>query len=203
MNTTDDGYTRPGVGLISVGWMGKLHTRAYQAVPQVYPELKIRPRLVHAADTAADRADYAREILGYTRASTDYRDVLADPDVDVVSICAPNMLHREIGVAAARAGKPFWIEKPVGRDAGETAEVAAAARAVGVTTSIGYNYRHVPAVERVRELIAAGRWAASPTCARCSSTATRPNPTAPCPGGSAARRPAPAHWATCSATSWT
>jgi predicted dehydrogenase len=157
MSTTDDGYTRPGVGLISVGWMGKLHTRAYQAVPQVYPELKIRPRLVHAADTAADRADYAREILGYARASTDYRDVLADPDVDVVSICAPNMLHREIGVAAARAGKPFWIEKPVGRDAGETAEVAAAARAVGVTTSIGYNYRHVPAVERVRELIAAGR----------------------------------------------
>jgi predicted dehydrogenase len=157
MNTTDDGYTRPGVGLISVGWMGKLHSRAYQAVPQVYPELKIRPKLVHAADTAADRADYAREILGYARASTDYRDVLADPDVDVVSICAPNMLHREIGVAAARAGKPFWIEKPVGRDAGETAEVAAAARAAGLTTSIGYNYRHVPAVERVRELIAAGR----------------------------------------------
>src|ERR1700749_4908500 len=158
MNTTDDGYTRPGVGLISVGWMGKLHSRAYQAVPQVYPELKIRPRLVHAADTAADRAGYAREVLVYARPSTDYRDVLADPDVDVVSICAPNMLHREIGVAAARAGKPFWIEKPVGRDPGETAEVAtAAARAADLTTSIGYNYRHVPAVEGVRELIAAGR----------------------------------------------
>ena len=157
MSTTDNGYTRPGIGLISVGWMGKLHSRAYQAVPQVYPELKIRPWLVHAADTAADRAGYAREVLGYARAGTDYRDVLADPDVDVVSICAPNMLHREIGVAAARAGKPFWIEKPAGRDAGETAEVAAAARAAGVVTSIGYNYRHVPAVERVRELIAAGR----------------------------------------------
>ena len=157
MRTTDDGWVQPGIGLISVGWMGKLHSRAYQAVPLVYPELKIRPRLVHAADTAADRAGYAREVLGYARAGADYHDVLADPDVDVVSICAPNMLHREIGVAAARAGKPFWIEKPVGRDAGETAEVAAAARAAGVTTSIGYNYRHVPAVERVRELITAGR----------------------------------------------
>ena len=157
MSTTDDGYARPGIGLISVGWMGKLHSRAYQAVPHVYPELKIRPRLVHAADTAADRAGYAREVLGYARAGTDYRDVLADPGVDVVSICAPNMLHREIGVAAARAGKPFWIEKPVGRDAAETAAVAAAARAAGLVTSIGYNYRHVPAVERVRELIAAGR----------------------------------------------
>lgn len=157
MTITAGGYAEPGIGLISVGWMGKLHSRAYQAVPLAYPELKIRPRLVHAADTAPDRARYAREVLGYQRAGSDYRDVLADPDVDVVSICAPNMLHREIGVATARAGKPFWIEKPVGRDAADTAAVAAAARAAGVITSIGYNYRHVPAVERVRELIAAGR----------------------------------------------
>jgi hypothetical protein len=89
MKITDDGYARPGIGLISVGWMGKLHSRAYQAIPQVYPELKIRPRLVHAADTAPDRADYAREVLGYATAGTDYRAVLADPDVDVVSICGP------------------------------------------------------------------------------------------------------------------
>ena len=44
-----------GVGLISVGWMGKLHTRAYQALPTVYPELRLRPRLVHAVDTAPDQ----------------------------------------------------------------------------------------------------------------------------------------------------
>jgi hypothetical protein len=49
-----------GVGLISVGWMGKLHTRAYQALPTVYPELGLRPHLVHAVDTAPDRAEYAR-----------------------------------------------------------------------------------------------------------------------------------------------
>jgi len=148
--------TNIGVGLISVGWMGKLHTRAYQALPSVYPELGLRTRLVHAADTAADRAEYARDVLGYAKASTDYRDVLADPDVGVVSICAPTGLHREIGIAAAEAGKPFWIEKPVGRDATEAADVAAAAGKAGVTTSIGYNYRHAPAVERVRELVANG-----------------------------------------------
>src|ERR671917_602417 len=151
------GVSRPvGIGLISVGWMGKLHTRAYQSLPTVYPELGVRPRLVHAADTAPDRAEYARDVLGYTRTSADYRAVLEDPEVDVVSICAPNMLHKEIGIAAATAGKPFWIEKPVGRDARETAEVAAAAREAGVATSIGYNYRHAPAVERMRELIADG-----------------------------------------------
>ena len=145
-----------GVGLISVGWMGKLHSRAYRALPTVYPELRLRPRLVHAADTAADRVTYARDVLGYAKGSADYRAVLADPDVDVVSICAPNVLHREIGLAAAEAGKHFWIEKPVGRDARETGEVAAAARKAGIVTSIGYNYRHAPAVEHVRELVAQG-----------------------------------------------
>ena len=145
-----------GVGLISVGWMGKLHTRSYQALPTVYPELHLRPRLVHAADTAPDRAAYARDVLGYAKASMDYREVLADPDVDVVSICAPTGLHREIGVAAAEAGKAFWIEKPVGRDANDAADVAAAASRNGVITSVGYNYRHAPAVERVRELVTNG-----------------------------------------------
>jgi predicted dehydrogenase len=82
--------------------------------------------------------------------------VLSDPDVDLVSIFAPTGLHRQIGVAAAEAGKPFWIEKPVGRDAREAADVAAAADKAGVITSIGYNYRHAPAVEHVRELVARG-----------------------------------------------
>ena len=145
-----------GVGLVSVGWMGKLHSRAYQMLPYVYPETGIRPRLVHAADTAPDRVVYAREVLGYERGSTDYREVLADPEVEVVSICAPNMLHREIGVAAAEAGKPFWIEKPVGRNVEDTAAVAAAANAAGLVTSIGFNYRHAPAVEHSRELVASG-----------------------------------------------
>lgn len=145
-----------GVGLISVGWMGKLHSRAYQALPVVYPELGIRTRLVQAADTALDRVDYARNVLGYERGTADYRVVLADPEVDVVSICAPNFLHAEIGIAAAKAGKAFWIEKPVGRNATETESVAAAAVEAGVVTSIGFNYRHAPAVEHAKKLVAEG-----------------------------------------------
>jgi predicted dehydrogenase len=148
--------TRLGIGLISAGWMGKLHTRAYQAVPVLYPELGLRTQLVHAADSAPDRATYARDVLGYQKTGLDYQDVLADPDVDVVSICAPNHLHAEMGVAAARAGKPFWIEKPVGRNAGETADIATAVRTAGLETSIGYNYRGAPPVERMRDLVSSG-----------------------------------------------
>ena len=145
-----------GVGLISLGWMGRLHSKSYLAVPSTYPELGVRPVLVHAADTAPDRADYARDVLGYRTASADYRAVLDDPAVDVVSLCAPNALHREIALAAVEAGKPFWIEKPVGRDAAETAEIAEAAAKAELVTSVGYNYRNAPAVAHIRELVAAG-----------------------------------------------
>src|SRR6478752_2667078 len=136
--------------------MGQLHTRAYRSVPIAYPELGITPELVIAADTAPDRVEFARDVLGYSRGTTDYREVLADPEVEVVSICAPNFLHAEIGIAAAKAGKHFWIEKPVGRSYTETAAIEAAATDAGVITSIGYNYRHAPAVEHARKLITEG-----------------------------------------------
>jgi predicted dehydrogenase len=146
-----------GVGLISIGWMGMLHSRAYKALPITYPELNLKTRLVMAADTAQDRVDYAINVLGYETGTLDYHDVLNNPEVDVVSICAPNFLHAEIGIAAAKAGKAFWIEKPVGRNAEETTSVEKAADEAGVVTSIGFNYRLAPAVEHAKELIASGK----------------------------------------------
>ncbi len=148
---------RLGVGLISVGWMGKVHARAYQNISAIYPELGVAPELLIAADPAQDRQDYAREVLGFAEATADYREVLARPDVDLVSICAPNFLHAEIGIAAAQAGKAFWIEKPVGRGAADTQAVFDAVQQAGVVTSIGFNYRHVPAIEFAKHLVASGR----------------------------------------------
>ena len=146
----------PGIGLISVGWMGKVHSRAYQALPIVYPELGITPRLVMAADSNPERVDYAVNVLGYERGTTDYHELLASPDIDVVSICAPNFLHREMALAAAAAGKAFWIEKPAGRSAQETQDILTAAQAAGVETAVGFNYRNAPAIEYMRTLIADG-----------------------------------------------
>lgn len=145
-----------GIGLISVGWMGKVHSKAYASLPAVYPELGVKPRLVIAADTAPDRAEYAKDVLGYEEFTLDYNDVLNHPDVDIVSICSPNFLHMEMGVAAAKAGKAFWIEKPVGRGAVETAAVAEAAAVADVLTTIGFNYRNPPVVEHAKQLIANG-----------------------------------------------
>ena len=151
------GTRKLGVGLISVGWMGRAHSRAYRNVNEHYPELPVRPELVVAADVVeANRVD-AVELLGYRRAVADYREVLADPAVQAVSICAPNFLHREVALAAAQAGKPFWIEKPMGRGLAESDEIAGAAEKAGLVTGVGFSYRNPPAVAKARELIAAGR----------------------------------------------
>ncbi|MDQ3376294.1 MAG: Gfo/Idh/MocA family oxidoreductase, partial [Actinomycetota bacterium] len=78
------------------------------------------------------------------------------PEVEAVSIAAPNYLHKEVAVAAARAGKHIWLEKPCGRYPSETYDIGKAVEEAGVMSMIGLMYRHVPAVEYARELIAAG-----------------------------------------------
>lgn len=146
-----------GIGLISVGWMGRAHSRAYRNLVEHYPQLPVRPRLVVAADVVEQGRTDAVELLGYDRSVADYRDVIADPEVDAVSICAPNHLHREIALAVAAAGKPFWIEKPMGRGLAESDDIARAVERAGVVTAVGFSYRNPPAVVKARELIASGR----------------------------------------------
>ncbi len=110
-----------------------------------------------AFDTVEENRKLATETLGFKRAVADYRDVLNDPEVDVVSIFSPNFLHHEMGIAAAEAGKPFWIEKPMGVSAQQSKEIAEAAAKSGIVTSVGFNYRHMPAIEQARKLIAEGK----------------------------------------------
>lgn len=145
-----------GIGLVGVGWMGQLHTVSYGRVAHHYPECEAVPRFVIAADEVAPRAELARERLGYEHVTTDWREVIGHPDVEAVSITAPNFMHREVAVAAAEAGKHFWGEKPLGRFPRETAEIAAAAEAAGVRTIVGLNYRHPPAVQYAKRLIDEG-----------------------------------------------
>ncbi|MDR2252851.1 MAG: Gfo/Idh/MocA family oxidoreductase [Bifidobacteriaceae bacterium] len=148
--------TRLGIGLISAGWMGRLHSRAYLAIADKYADWGVRPELVIVADPVAANAAAAQRQFGYRETTSDYRDVLAHPAVDAVSICAPNYLHREFAVAAAAAGKPFWIEKPMGLGVAEAADVVAAAESAGVMTCVGFTYRHAPAVEYAKQLVSGG-----------------------------------------------
>lgn len=148
--------SRIGVGLISVGWMGRLHSRAYLATKQFYPELTQHPELVIAADVDESGRIHAKESLGYAEVTEDYKEVLAHPEVDVVSICAPNFLHHEIALATIQAGKNFWIEKPMGISARQSQDIAEGAAKAGLITAVGFNYRHVPALAEARRLVRTG-----------------------------------------------
>jgi predicted dehydrogenase len=145
-----------GVAVIGFGWMGRVHAQAYARVPHHFPDLPVTVVPVAVADDVPGRADGAVRQFGYALATSDWRDVVADPRVVAVSVTVPNFLHREIGTAVARAGKHLWIEKPVGLTADDARAVAAAAEAAGVQGAVGFNYRHAPAVAAARQMIGDG-----------------------------------------------
>jgi len=145
-----------GIGVISLGWMGRLHARSYRAIAERFPELGVVPRLVAAADPVDQVRQEAVDNLGFERAYADYRELLADPEVEAVSICAPNFLHHEMALEAVKAGKPFWIEKPMGVSAAQSREIAQAAEKADLVTAVGFNYRHTPAIEYLRSLARGG-----------------------------------------------
>jgi predicted dehydrogenase len=145
-----------GIGVVGLGWMGQVHTRGYRRLLDHYPDCELVPRLVIAADPVEERAQEGVERLGYGNWTTDWREVVEHPEVEAVSIAAPNYLHREIAIAAARARKHIWLEKPCGRTPAETYDIGKAVEEAGVKSMIGLMYRHVPVLEYAKELIAAG-----------------------------------------------
>lgn len=154
-----------GVGVVGAGWLGDVHARAWGRLRHHYPDLGVRPRMVAVADSIGSATKAATDRHGYARAYDDWRDLVADPEVAVVSVTAPNALHREIGVAVAEAGKHLWIEKPVGLGVADAQAVADAVAAAGVEAAVGFNYRTFPALQALRDQVRSGA-IGTPTHAR-------------------------------------
>ncbi len=148
--------TALGVGLIGLGWLGQAHSRSVLRIPTLFADRTFDADLIICADTVPDRLDSAVSDFGYAEAVQDWRRVVEHPDVDVVFITAPNMLHLELIEAAAAAGKDIFCEKPVGGTPEQTQRAAQLAREAGVITGVGYNYRWAPLVQYARQLIADG-----------------------------------------------
>lgn len=100
-----------------MGWTGQLHSRAYANVTEHFPDLEGSPRLAAATDPSPHAREDALGVLGFDRVYEDYRDLLADPEIDAASIASPSFLHHEIALAAIEADKPFWIDRPMGVNA--------------------------------------------------------------------------------------
>lgn len=149
--------TRIGIGVVGFGWMGQAHSRSYLRIPTLFPDRAGEPELVACSDTVPARLEEARTAFGFRETFDDWRRVCEHDDVDAVVVTAPNKLHVDIVEAAAASGKHVFCEKPVGGTPEQTARAAAAARAAGITTGVGYNYRFAPLVRHARDLIASGR----------------------------------------------
>lgn len=142
-------------GLIGTGYMGKAHAIALQAVSAVFA-LPARPVCELLAETDADLARHRAKALGFKRATDDWQALVRDRDLDVVDICSPNYLHKEMVLAAIAHGKHVYCEKPLALNAADAREMTEAAERAGVKTLVGYNYIRNSATQLAKEIIDGG-----------------------------------------------
>ncbi len=145
------------IGVIGMGWMGQVHSRSYRQVPERFRESEIIPHLIVCSDNLETRAKEAKESLGFEKWVTDWKEVIANPDVEAVNITTPNHLHLEIVRSAIKAGKHVYCEKPVGLNPQETAEIESLAREAKILSLVGFNYRNAPLVQYAHQLINEGK----------------------------------------------
>ena len=144
-----------GVGLIGTGYMGKCHALAWTGVKAVFGDGP-RPALIHLAEVTGDIARQKAGEFGFAKATGDWRELVADPDVDVVSVTTPNAFHAEMAIAALEAGKHVWCEKPMAVALADAERMAAAARASGRVAVLGYNYIQNPLIRQIGAILAEG-----------------------------------------------
>ncbi|WP_218186711.1 Gfo/Idh/MocA family protein [Pseudomonas sp. Pf153] len=144
------------VALIGTGFMGKAHSIATAVVPILFgAPVEIERKVI--VDIDEELARDAAKQYGFAEYTTDWRDVINRPDVDIVDICTPNDTHAEIAIAAALAGKHVMCEKPMAMTVADAEKMQEAAQKTGVVTMVSYNYRHTPAIQMAKKLIDEGR----------------------------------------------
>ncbi len=144
------------LGIVGYGFMGRAHSNAYHQVGRFF-DCEYEPELQAACGRNQERVWAFADNWGYASTETDWRRLIERDDIDAIDIAAPNNMHREIAMAAIAAGKMVLCEKPLGMDASESQEMAAAAAKAGVPTLVWYNYRFVPAVSLAKQLVDDGK----------------------------------------------
>jgi len=144
------------IATIGYGFMGRAHSNAFRKVGNFFPG---NHRLVLKAACGRDAAKTQAfaDTWGYESIETDWKKLIARKDIDLIDIAAPNNVHAEIAIAAAKAGKMVLCEKPLAMNAAEGAKMVKAVEAAKVPNMVWYNYRRIPAVTLAKQLIDEGR----------------------------------------------
>nr|WP_233143354.1 Gfo/Idh/MocA family oxidoreductase [Aggregatibacter actinomycetemcomitans] len=143
------------IGLVGTGYIGRCHAIAYAQAPTVFP-LDAKLVLEYLAEVTPELAEKKAKEFGFKRFTGDWRDIVQDPNVDVVDICTPNFLHKDIALAAIANGKHVYSEKPLALTAADAKLMYKAAKKAGVKTLVGFNYIKNPTTQLAREIIAKG-----------------------------------------------
>lgn len=145
-----------GVGMLGYGFMGKAHTNAYKTIPyMVYPPPAV-PQLIAICGRNEEAVAESARRYGYAGYYTDWRRMLEDDRVQLFDNGGSNDIHAGPSIAAAQAGKHVFCEKPLARTAAESKEMLDAVTKAGVKHMVAFNYRFVPAIRQIKELIDRG-----------------------------------------------
>lgn len=143
------------IGLIGTGYIGRCHAIAYAQAPTVF-NLQGKLALEYLAEITPELAAQKAQQFGFKRSTDDWRKVVCDPNVDVVDICTPNFLHKDIALAAIKHGKHVYSEKPLALTALDAKQMYIAAKQAGIKTLVGFNYIKNPTSQLAKEIIANG-----------------------------------------------
>jgi predicted dehydrogenase len=145
-----------GIGMLGYAFMGKAHSNAYKKLPyMMYPPVAI-PKLAAVAGRNESAVKEAAARYGYAKHYTDWRDLIADDNVQLFDNGGPNDIHAAPCIEAAKAGKHILCEKPIARTAEEAKTMLDAVTKAGVKHAAAFNYRFVPAIRQAKLLIESG-----------------------------------------------
>ncbi len=144
------------VGIVGTQFMGCAHSNAYMDVAKFF-DLPAPPVMQAACDVNAAGLEAFANRFGWQSKETSWEKLIARDDIDLVDICTPNVIHMQIAVAAAKAGKHVICEKPIAINADEAQKMLDAASEAGVRHMTAFNYRRVPAIAFAKQLIEQGK----------------------------------------------
>lgn len=145
-----------GFGMLGYAFMGRAHSNALKTLPyMMYPPVAV-PKL--AAISGRDESEVAEAArrYGYQKYYTDWREMVEEEDVQVLDNGGPNDIHAEPSILAAQLGKHVLCEKPLARTAEESKQMLEAVQKADIKHMVAFNYRFVPAVRMIRDLIDQG-----------------------------------------------
>ena len=132
----------------SYGWGMRAHLPAFLNLPEY--------DLAAVCTTRRETAEESAKAYGARKTYWDYREMVADPEIDVVDVCVRAPSHYEVAMAALEAGKHVFCEWPLGANSAQADEMASLAEAKGVRTMVGLQSRYAPSFQRFRQLVQEG-----------------------------------------------